>query len=193
MGASPAYLWPNAYHVSKPGWPVRDSGGGEEAEGGPQPLGEAVGGLEAPIQTCCLAPAPHSTQSPLQGADVSPYLLLLLLFLLQLEGLHRPLHPDDGLHMVLKPVSLHVGISTLDFVEHPEDSPENTGQSRGKARQPRAAMGAEGRWCGRIQGKGWYLSHSLQGKTPWPSTLPGGSGVRLGPAFGLELRMDSLL
>lgn len=110
--------------------------------------------LEAPIQTGCLAPVPpNPPQSPLQGADVSPYLLLLLFFLLQLEGLHRPLYPDDGLHMVLKPVALHVGISTLDFVEHPEKSPKDTSQSRVKAGRPRAARGAEGRWCGHIQGQ----------------------------------------
>lgn len=132
----------NAHHVSMPGWPVRDSKGGEEAEGCPNPLERPRGKvtrLEAPIQTCCLAPAPPP--SPLQGADVSPYLLLLLLFLLQLEGLHRPLHPDDGFHMVLKPVALHVGISTLDLVEHPEESPEDTSQSRGKAGRLRAAGG----------------------------------------------------
>ena len=51
---------------------------------------------------------------------------------------------------------------------------------------------AKGGQCRRLQGA-QYLSHSRQGKAPWPSTFPGASGLRLGPALGLELRMDSLL
>lgn len=67
----------------------------------------------------------------MQGADVSPDVLLLLL---QLEGLGRPPHPDHGSHVVLKPVPLHVGISTLDLVEHPGESPEDTGVRAGGGR-----------------------------------------------------------
>lgn len=131
---------------------------------------------------------PHSDflprESPLQGADVSSQLLFL-----QLEGLHRPLHPDDGLHVVLKAVPLHVGISTLDLVKHPEESPEDMGSEQGGRDHGGLRLGA----LGASPGESEYLSHSLHGKMPWLSTLPDGSGVRLGPAFGLELRMDSLL
>lgn len=42
-------------------------------------------------------------------------------------------------------------------------------------------------------GEGRYLSHSRQGKKPWPFLLPGSSGVRFELVFGLELGMDSLL
>ena len=84
-----------------------------------------------------LPPLPPRPESPLQGPDVSPQLLLLLLFLLQLEGLHRPLDPDDGLHMVLQPVPLHVGISTLDLIEHPAEAPENMGIRAGGGDQSR--------------------------------------------------------
>lgn len=63
-----------------------------------------------------------SKESPLQGAHVSSQLFLfLLLFLLQRVGLHRPLHPD-GFHVLLEAVALHVGIPTLDLVEHSEES-----------------------------------------------------------------------
>lgn len=144
-------------------------------------------GLEVPIPTAALPRLAICRESPLQGADVSPYLLLFLFLLLQMEGLHWPLHPDNGLHVVLKPVSLHVGISTLDLVEHPEESSEDTGVRAGGGGLPRGPQYE----C--IQGRGWYLSHSLQGKTLWPSELPGCSGVRLVPVLGLELRMDSLL
>ena len=139
-----------------------------------------------------LPPLPPHPESPLQGPHVSPQLLLLLLFLLQLEGLHRPLDPYDGLHVVLQPVALHVGISTLDLIEHPAEAPEDMGIRAGEAGGGtlRGWSGAEGRRC--LQGA-QYLSHSRQGKAPWPSTLPGASGLRLGPALGLELRMDSLL
>lgn len=140
---------------------------------------------------------PPRPESPLQGPDVSPQLLLLLLFLLQLEGLHRPLDPDDGLHVVLQPVPLHVGISTLDLIKHPAEAPEDMGIRAGGGGQweggtLRGWSGAEGGWYRRLQGA-QYLSHSRQGKAPWPSTLPGASGLRLGPVLGLELRMDSLL
>lgn len=73
-----------------------------------------------------LPPLPPRPESPLQGPHVSPQLLLLL-FLLQLEGLHRPLDPYNGLHVVLQPVALHVGISTLDLIEHPAEAPEDVG------------------------------------------------------------------
>lgn len=142
-----------------------------------------------PPPHCCLAPLATCPESPLQGPDVSPHLLLVLLLLLQLQGLRRPLHPDDGLHVVLKPVPLHVGISTLNLIKHPVESPEDPGQSRGRG-CPRGRVGGSGLSA---SGKGRYLSHSLQGNTLGPSALPGRSGVRLGPVLGLELRMDSLL
>lgn len=143
-----------------------------------------------------LPPPPPRPESPLQGPDVSPQLPHLLLLLLQLEGLHRPLDPDDRLHVVLQPVPLHVGISTLDLIKHPAEAPEDMGiRAGGGVRGGGTLRGwsrAEGWRCRRLQGA-QYLSHSRQGKAPWPSTLPGASGLRLGPAFGLELRMDSLL
>lgn len=69
-------------------------------------------------------PAAHR-ESPLQGANVSTQLLLLLLFfLLQWEGLCWPLHPEDRLRVLLQAVSLHVSIAALDLVKHPEEMPE---------------------------------------------------------------------
>jgi hypothetical protein len=80
--------------------------------------------------------------------------------------------------MLLEAVALHVGIPTLDLVEHPEES-KDVGQSQ-------RSLGSKSGQRVKVQREGWYLSHSLQGNTPWLSTLPGGSGVRLGAALGLE-------
>lgn len=175
---------------------------GGEAEGCPKHPGEAEGIVDeagGPHPDLWPRPSPcPPPQSPLQGADVSPYFLFLLLFLLQLEGLHGPLHPDDGLHMVLKPVALHVGISTLDFVEHPEKSPERHRSERGwGGRWPKGSC----RWGGGAVGRKEVVwAHPGTGVAPLtfsagkdtlalhtPRRLwgPLGAGIRTGVENGL--------
>lgn len=118
---------------------------------------------------------PHSDflpwESPLQGADVSSQLLFL-----QLEGLHRPLHPDDGLHVVLKAVPLHVGISTLDLVKYPEESPEDMGSEQGGRDHGGLRLGA----LGASPGESW-VPFTL---SAWKNALALHTSRRLGGPLG---------
>lgn len=133
-----------------------------------------------PHPHCCLAPLATCPESPLQGPDVSPHLLLVLLLLLQLQGLRRPLHPDDGLHVVLKPVPLHVGISTLNLIEHPVKSPEDPGQSRGRGCPRRRVEGSGLSAWGRAG-----TSHTLCRETrSGPPRCPAALGSAWGRCWG---------